>query len=220
MKILGVTGPTGSGKSTFSRLAEECGFFVINADEISRKVTDGNNELLSQLSTAFGKEIIAPDGTLNRKRLAAAAFRDSESKNRLESLMFPHIRRLIAQNIIRAEKDGYHYLLLDAPTLYESGTDAFCDRVSAVLCDRAVGKERIISRDKISDYDADIRQSAGKPDEFYFSRADYIIRNNGGISEFREKCRAVIKKFKEETADEQCKGIERETFLQQEERQG
>ena len=202
MKILGVTGPTGSGKSTFSQLAKNDGFFIINADEISRKVTDESPELLSELGGAFGNEIINPDKTLNRKKLAAAAFCCDESKNRLERLMFPHIRRAIAQNIKEAQNYGFDYLLLDAPTLYESGTNTLCDRVAAVLCDRAVGKERIILRDKISESDADIRQSAGKPDEFYISRVDYIIRNNGDISEFHRKCREVIKIFKEETADE------------------
>ncbi len=194
MKILGVTGPTGSGKSSLSKVAENLGFCVIDADKISREVTLTEFLLLKELAIAFGNEIIE-GGTLNRKELARRAFKTPESKLRLERIIFPYIKRKIAKNIEKAKNEGYSALLLDAPTLFESGLQNICDKTLAVLAREDIRRERIISRDNLSEKDAEVRLSAAASDEFFTTRADIVLHNNTTHAQFELECEKVLKAF-------------------------
>ncbi len=194
MKILGVTGPTGSGKSTLSKTAKSLGFYVIDADKISREVTVSEFFLLKELRIAFGNEIIE-NGALNRKELARRAFKDAESKAKLERIIFPYIKRKIAKNIKKAESEGFTALLLDAPTLFESGLDSVCDKTVAVLASRDIRKGRIISRDNLSETDAEVRLGAAKPDEFFIKHASVVLYNNETAQKFQTECNVLLSSF-------------------------
>lgn len=178
--IIGLTGPTGAGKSSFSALAAKKGFSVIDCDKISREVTGNGSECLDRLAFAFGKDIIK-DGELDRKLLAKIAFSDEEKKQQLEDIIFPFILDKVLEKIEKAETEA---VLLDAPTLFESGIDELCGSVVAVLSDEETRKKRIIERDNLTDEQALVRMSAGKPDSFYLDRADHIIYNNSTEAEF------------------------------------
>lgn len=186
--IIGLTGPTGSGKSSFAVLAQQNGIDVIDCDKLSRLVTQNGSECLSRLSDAFGKDIIK-DGSLDRKLLAQRAFKDDESKALLEEIIFPFILMEVFSRIENSDKD---YILLDAPTLFESGIDKICDKTVAVLADKEVRLERIVKRDNISKEDALLRISAGKSDEFYIQNADAIMYNNTEINEFLNEFNAFL----------------------------
>ncbi len=192
MKIIGMTGPTGSGKSTVAELAKKLGFFVIDADNVSRQVTISEILLIKQLRISFGNGIIKGDGSLDRKALARAAFKTEERKNELQRIIFPYIKNQIAKDMEKAKSEGYKYCLLDAPTLFESGLDSVCNVTVAVLCDRDERKRRILLRDGLTEEDAEIRLGAGKTDEYYKERADKIIYNNGNIAEFCENAKIFL----------------------------
>lgn len=185
MKIIGLTGPTGSGKTTVSLLAEELGFAVIDCDRLARRVTERGSAVLRMLAESFGKEIILPDGTLDRKALAARAFSSPESTQALNGIMLPAVARLVESEIDKLEADGIKRVLLDAPTLFESGLDKKCDAVIAVLCPESIRKKRIIERDRLTEEQADTRLSASKPDEFYRDRTAFAVVNDGDISHFK-----------------------------------
>ena len=149
--IIGLTGPTGSGKSTFSCMLEEKGFYIINCDSVAREVVEKGSPLLDVLAEAFSEEILNSDGTLNRKKLAELAFCDKESTELLNSIMLPYIADRIGETVDGLVIDGINNILLDAPTLFESGIDSICDCVVAVLCDRKIRRQRIIERDNCVD---------------------------------------------------------------------
>ncbi len=187
MKIVGLTGPTGSGKSTVAAVAREKGFYVIDCDLIAREITWPESPLLPLLADTFGEEILLPNGQLDRKELAKRAFINAESTEKLNSIMLPFIAEQITDTVNCLSADGTELVLLDAPTLFESGLDSICDTVLAVLCPKEIRKKRIIKRDNLTEEQADIRLSASKPDSFYLERTKHIIVNDGEPEGFLTK---------------------------------
>ena len=192
--IIGLTGPTGSGKSSFSALAEKKGVYVIDCDKIARQVTEGGSECLLKLAEVFGEDIIK-EGELDRKLLASRAFSDENKKQLLEDTIFPFILNLVLEKIEKSEKQT---VLLDAPTLYESGIDEFCGDVIAVLGDREIRKERIIKRDFLTEEQAEVRLNAGKSDDFYLERTKNVIYNNSTEEEFLNRSEEILNIIMEE----------------------
>lgn len=184
--IVGLTGPSGAGKSMASEIAEKNGFFVINCDIIARKAVEPETAGLAALVAAFGSEILDSSGRLNRKKLAAEAFSSPEKTELLNKTLLPHITALIEPELSR------EYVLLDAPTLYESGLDGKCDITVAVLADTQKRTERIIERDGLTLNEARLRIAAGKPDSFYLERADKILYNNGDSASFLKEAERLF----------------------------
>ena len=184
--IVGLTGPTGAGKSVASLVAKEYGINVIDCDIVARKAVEKGTDGLSAVVDVFGAEILNHDGTLNRKALAKAAFCDNEHTNLLNKTLLPHIVKLIMGMIITDKT------LLDAPTLFESGIDNICDKTIAVLADKNLRLERIIERDKIEREEALLRLNAGKSDEFYIEKADFVVYNNADIEKVKSEIRKIL----------------------------
>ncbi len=192
MIIIGLTGPTGSGKSTVAALAEKKGFLVIDCDKVASVVTKHNKELLDKLCQAFGNDIINQQGELNRKLLAERAFSTADSTEKLNEISLPFIVSEISKMLLKAKKDNVKTVVLDAPTLYESGIDEVCDSVIAVLCPKNIRRERIITRDGLTPNEADVRLNASKPDEFYTMKTKHIIYNIGDFQSFRSTALEVL----------------------------
>ena len=189
--IIGLTGPTGSGKSSASILCEELGFKHIDCDIISRKAVEKGTEGLKSVVAAFGNSILNSDGTLNRKELARLAFSSPENTELLNSTIFPFIRQLVEKETQNGK------ILLDAPTLFESGINEICYKTIAVLSDWKIRLERIILRDNLTETEALLRMNAGKDDNFYLKKANYIIYNNKTEEEFVTELRSVLNEILE-----------------------
>lgn len=187
--VIGLTGPTGSGKSIASRLADDFGFQVIDCDKTAREVTVKGTKGLKALASAFGEGILLPDGALNRKALAAAAFKDKESTELLNKTILPYIAEIVIKQA--AGRDT----LLDAPTLFESGINKICDKTIAISADRDIRLKRIIARDNLTLKEAETRINAGKDDEFYRVRADYFLYNNGDEKAFLKRFSDILKEI-------------------------
>lgn len=179
--ILGLTGQTGSGKSSTTSVAERAGFLVINCDAVAKSVTNNNQKALNALCDAFSNEILNLNGTLNRKKLAEMAFKDKSGTELLNKTILPFIVDEIKSIINRSDKNR---IMLDAPTLFESGIDEICQKTIAVLADEKIRRKRIIERDNLTITEAENRLGAAKSDEFYIKKANAVIYNNGEVEDF------------------------------------
>lgn len=188
--VIGLTGQTGAGKSTVTQSFIEKGFAVIDCDQLTREL-QSRPEILSMLEVAYGSQILLQDGSLNRKMLAAIAFSEPKQTEKLNKLMLPPICEEIKRRIAQAQADGKKYILLDAPTLFESGLDKICDRRVSVLASEEVRLQRILVRDKIDEQAARRRMSAQHPDSYYTVRSDFVLRNNGTREELLRDGRSL-----------------------------
>ena len=187
--IIGLTGPTGSGKSSAGALAKDFGLKLADCDKIARQAVQKDTDGLKALLTAFGDDILNTDGTLNRKALAKKAFSSRENTQLLNNTIFPYIRQLV----LKETEQGN--ILMDAPTLFESGIDKICFKTIAVLSNKKNRLARIIERDNLTEEEALLRMSAGKNDDFYLKNADYIIYNNDSQEEFLKEFKEVLNKI-------------------------
>lgn len=179
--VIGLTGQTGSGKSTVARLL---GFESINADEVAHEVlldTRVKNELCGR----FGQDILDDNGEINRGELAKKAFANPNSLAMLGAITHPAIIKEILDRIELLEGRGEKIILLDAPTLFESGAHKMCSKIIFVTADGQIRKKRIMERDGLSEQAAELRLRAQKTDDFYKS-ADYKIINNGDKRELEK----------------------------------
>lgn len=190
MKIIGLTGPTGAGKSSIVTIAKKLNIKVFNCDKIAREVTEKGQPALEKLAEEFGNDILE-NGCLIRSKLAQKAFASKEETEKLNRIIFPFIKKKLVSLITQEIENGTKAVLLDAPTLYESGTDVLCDKVIAVLSSKEIRQKRIIKRDNLNIQSANLRMNAGKSDNFY-TKADYIINNNGSIKEFLDKTEDIL----------------------------
>lgn len=200
MFILGLTGPTGSGKSLASRVFADEGYAVINADQTARSAVRKGSLCLAELVKSFGKEILLPDGELDRKALANLAFSDKGKTNLLNSVTHPHIIEEIKSEIDQLSATGAEAIVLDAPALFESGAQKLCSKVVAVIADKNLRYERIRIRDRLTPEEADRRMAAQHPPGYYTQKADYALVNNGDAGEFKKQAAALAAQLKREFA--------------------
>ena len=190
--VIGLTGPTGAGKSSVTAVAEELGFKVVDCDKLARVAVEKGSDGLDAVVNVFGDDILNSDGTLNRAVLAQKAFSTPENTELLNKTLLPYIMMLVREEI------DCDKVLLDAPTLFESGADSICDEVITVISDEKTRLARIMERDGIDEEAALLRIKAGKPDEFYIEKTDNIVYNDCELSVFNLKIRKLITKLLEE----------------------
>lgn len=191
MKIIGLTGPTGAGKSNLTETAQNLGFKVIDCDKVARKAVEKGSQGLKALVKVFGADILLENGELDRKALARKAFSTPENTELLNKTLFPFITQLVEKEF------DCDLVLLDAPTLIESGLDSKCHKVIGIWADPEIRLERICQRDGLGLEDAKIRLNAGKDESFYKENTDILIYNNGEISEFRKEFEEILTEIKE-----------------------
>ncbi|NLT09462.1 MAG: dephospho-CoA kinase [Ruminococcus sp.] len=195
--VVGLTGQTGAGKTTISKIFSENGFTIIDADKVARKVVEKGSNCLYEIEELFGREILNDDETLDRKALAAIVFTDKAKLETLNTIMHPYITKEILSMIKENSNNGVRLILLDAPTLFESHADDFCEIIISVLADENVREQRIIARDGITHEQARQRMDSQYSDEFFMSHSDYIIRNDGDIETVAKISREVSDKIKD-----------------------
>ena len=213
---VGLTGQTGAGKTTVSRLFAENGFAVINADETARAVVAAGSPCLAALHQVFGNAILQPDGSMNRRAAAALIFGNPEARARYQAIIYPYITQSIRQQTEHLAHTGHPLVLLDAPTLFESGIHRFCGSIVSVIAERQLRKARILARDALSDEQAEQRINAQHDDAFFRANSDAVIENNGSEEQLRDAALAVIRELKQ-TAERCRKTSIHPVILQKEE---
>ena len=193
MKIIGLTGGIGSGKSTVSELLKERGYTVVDADELSREVCKKGSPLLRLLVREFGIEIIREDGTMDRKKLADLAFDSQHGTRRLNELVQTAsvVRALEYFNHLRmsGEVDACFF---DVPMLYEAGWDKYTDEVWLVTAPQDIRLKRVVRRDHSRRQEVLARMKLQMSEEEKIARADLILDNSGSESDLAEQVEKAV----------------------------
>lgn len=190
MKLIGLTGTSGAGKSTVSKiLQEEYGAEIIDADKVAKQLTKKGTLYTKSIIRSFGDEILDWQGELNRKKLANIIYEDEKKREQLNQLTFIYVVDEIKRQI-----NTLHHkkiIVIDAPLLFESKLNQICDFVIAVIAKEERKIERICNRDGISREDAICRLRAQKTDEFFKENCDYILNNQEEIEDLKEQIASI-----------------------------
>ncbi len=205
--VLGLTGQTGAGKSTLCQYLQQKGCSIIDADQVARDVVEKGSDCIADVILEFGIEYLNMDGSLNRRKLAESVFTDKAKLKKLNDIMFPYIIRNIEEKIQLKKEAEEGIIVLDAPTLFESGCDKFCDKVVSVIATEEVRCGRIIARDGLSEDEAMHRIRAQHSDSFYMERSWTVLQNNGDKEDLQMQAENLISRLEysmehpEETAE-------------------
>jgi dephospho-CoA kinase len=184
MRRVGLTGGIGSGKSTVAQLFAGLGAHVIDADAIARQVVSPGSEGLAELVAAFGPEILANDGALDRQSLATLVFADDAARATLNSITHPRIAARTAELMAALPEDAV--VIHDVPLLAELGLQDAYDLVVVVDAPDALRVARLVDRG-LSEDDAQARIAAQASREQRLAIADVVIDNGGSLDSLREQ---------------------------------
>ena len=190
--IIGLTGATGSGKSTVSGFFKENGYVIINADDIAKKALLPDSSCLKQVCGVFGNDILNPDGTLNRQRLAERAFSSKENAAMLNDITHPWIFLQVLKMCRENIDKGNNKIVFDAPLLFESNSDIMCDCVVGVIAPKEVRMQRLIKRDGLTREQLEKRMSVQQSDEFYIGKSDFVIDGAKRLEEIQSEVESII----------------------------
>ncbi len=207
IRIVGLTGGIGTGKSTAAEYLKGKGFAHIDADAISRDITADGSPMLPVLDGLFGPsgqfgkegvEILRPDGSLDRAALASLVFTDQGRKRQLDQVMFRAIIAEIDQQIDAWQKAASQNpvgILLDAPLLFEAGLDTRCDLVLLLVADEEVRVRRVCSRDGVTKREVRDRINSQLSDDEKREKSDVIIDNSGSREDLAQRLEKFYTKF-------------------------
>ena len=178
--LVGLTGGIATGKSTVSEMFRQLGCEIIDADLLAREVVAPGEPALAQIADEFGRDVIQPDGALDRKKLGAIVFSDPARRKRLEQITHPAIRDRFLRRLADLEARGFAGVVLwDAPVMIESGGYKDMEKLVVVATDEATQTARLRGRDTIDAAEADRKIKSQMPVADKAKLADYVIDNAG-----------------------------------------
>lgn len=197
--IVGVTGRSGSGKSTFMELLQKRGYDVINCDALSREVQKKGSDCFFEIISAFGDDLLLENGELDRRALGEICFSNPKRLETLNDITHKYILDMLRQKISKSKS---RICFFEAGALFESGADTMCDAVVAVVTSHENSLKRIVSRDGVGVDSAELRLGAQLTNDEIVARSDYVIQNDLGLSELEKQTQNLIielnKKFNTE----------------------
>lgn len=180
MKVIGITGTSGVGKTTVCEiLNKKFNAFIIDADEVARELSKKGNMYLQAIAEYFGEDILDINGNLKRKELACIIYNNKEKREALNSITFKFVVEEIKRRIDLAKESKL--IVIDAALLFESKLNENCDIVLGIIADETQKVERICTRDNITEEMAKKRIAVQIQEEELLQKADYIIKNKGDI---------------------------------------
>jgi dephospho-CoA kinase len=181
MRLIGVTGGIATGKSTVDRMLEAHGAVVIDADELAREVVLAGEPALDEVAARFGRELILPDGTLDRTRLGAIVFADPDARRDLERITHPRILELMQERVAAALAGPAPLVAVDVPLLFENAREGMFEGVLLVYAPREVQLRRLHERNGLDESAALQRLAAQLPIDEKRARATWVIENTDGL---------------------------------------
>jgi dephospho-CoA kinase len=195
MMIIGLTGGIGTGKSTVAAILRKAAIPVIDADDLSRQLTQKNSPVLEEICHEFGRDILDEKGELKRSLLAQIVFTDKQRLKKLEAILHPKIERLRERLFAQLKKQQIRFAVYMAPLLFEKDLHKQVSKTILIVADRDIIKDRLKKRDNMSETDIENRINAQYNDEQKISLADEIIVNNGKFEKLYDDLNNVWKKL-------------------------
>jgi dephospho-CoA kinase len=192
VRVVGLTGGIASGKTTFADALRARAVPVVDADALARAAVAPGTPALGEISRAFGPGVLAADGTLDRKALAAAVFADPDARRRLEAITHPAVRRAMTEETARLAAAGHPLVFYDTPLLFEVGLERLLDSVVVVWAPPEVQRARLVARDRLSTDDAEARLAAQLPIDEKAARADIVVENVGAPADLGAKADRLL----------------------------
>ena len=184
MKIIGITGGVGAGKSTvLDHLEKQYNACVLQADRIGHLVMEPGGICYGQVIALFGKQIIKNDKTIDRKMVSDVVFAHEEMRQKLDDIIHPAVKSYILDKIEEQKKAGCTLMIVEAALLLEDHYDAFCDKVWYIHTDQEIRIERLMSSRGYTREKAENIIARQATEGFFREHADYIIQNNGDLDE-------------------------------------
>ncbi len=196
--LVGLTGGMGSGKTTVGNLFKSLGAYVLDADEICRSLVEPEKPAWREIVDLLGNGILRDDQTLDRRKIAEIVFKDPKKKNKLEAILHPRVmaeEQAIYKDILK--KDPGALVIIDAALLIESGNYRKVDKVIVIACDKEIQLHRIMAKNTFSREDAARRLQQQMPLEEKIKFADYVIHNDSGLPELKDKTETLFHQLKQ-----------------------
>ncbi|MGX4761078.1 dephospho-CoA kinase [Corynebacterium minutissimum] len=196
MKLIGLTGGIGSGKSTVAQLLVEKGWALVDADRIARDIVEPGQPALAELAEAFGEDILRADGSLDRGLLASRAFASREKTDLLNSITHPRIHEETQARFAAARRAAEEFVVYDMPLLVDNGLHKDMDATIVVDVDVEERVRRLVEFRGLEEDDARRRIAAQIPDDVRRAAADVLIDNNGPREALDAQVAAAVEELK------------------------
>ena len=215
IRVYGITGRSGSGKSTALEMLSRLGVPVLDCDLIVREIETPGHECFDELVRNYPPEILDAQGNLDRRRLADIAFSSPEETKKINGIVHKHVLRELEDRFRRLEKEGRGYCVVEAPQLFESGLDRRCDDIILIAAPESLMKERIMDRDGLDGERAARRLDAQISESELREKCGIVIENAGDLGELASKIKELKNRLDKETETEDQMGEEKKTAGQQ-----
>jgi len=187
MKVIGLTGGIGSGKSTVSRFLGEMGAVVLDADKVGHQAYQPGTETWKELVAAFGEDIVAPDSTIDRRKLGAIVFADPEALAHLNRIMHPRMFDMMKARIEEYRGQGTEVVVLEAAILLEANWTPLVDEVWVTVASESTVVQRTRERTGLPEEQIKARIRSQLSNEERSQQAKVVITNDGDLEELRVK---------------------------------
>jgi dephospho-CoA kinase len=194
MKVCGLTGGVGMGKSTVAGFLRTRGAQVVDADELAHQFVQPGQPALAEIQIEFGKNVIAPDGRLRRQELARIVFADAAAREKLEAILHPRIRERWLAQVEIWRKENRALAVAVIPLLFETRSEPHFDKIICVACSAPTQRQRLLDRGWTLEQ---IRQriAAQWPVEQKISRADFVVWTDGALDTQARQLGRIFVKF-------------------------
>lgn len=183
MHVIGLTGGIASGKSTVTRFFKDRGIPVIDADILGHRTYDPGTDTFAAVVAAFGQDLVAPDGSIDRRVLGGKVFGKPEELKRLTDIVWPGIRKLASEALSEFEAAGNTLVVLEAAVMFEAGWEDLVNEVWVVVVEPDLAVERLATRNGLDAAAARARIDSQLSNAERIARADVVITNNGTLDE-------------------------------------
>ncbi len=191
MKLCGLTGGVGMGKSTAAGLFSQLGARVVDTDQLARELVLPGQPALMEIQHEFGRDIVAGEGQLKRDELARLIFSDAGARKKLEAILHPRIRERWQAQVEQWRREGCSLALVVIPLLFETAAETCFDKIICVACSAAGQRERLLARGWMADQ-IQGRVAAQLPVEQKMSRSHFVIWSEGSPEVHRQQVARIL----------------------------